>query len=139
MSFCCFCAGSCNHVGPHAFCAAHGGYGMTPVMPGQLNPPLQNTPSINPHAACDARIKELEAERDAERDKAQMERRKATVAYDRMDDAYNENRAVFGRLHAAEQRAERAEAALREIAKDSSYNGRIARQALAALPPTPEQ
>lgn len=25
--FCCACAGSCNHVGPHSFCAAHGGPG----------------------------------------------------------------------------------------------------------------
>lgn len=22
---CCVCAGSCNHVGPHSYCAAHGG------------------------------------------------------------------------------------------------------------------
>jgi len=23
--FCCTCAGSCNHIGPHSFCPAHGG------------------------------------------------------------------------------------------------------------------
>lgn len=30
---CCVCAGSCNHVGPHAYCAAHGGnnYGLFPT------------------------------------------------------------------------------------------------------------
>ncbi len=27
--FCCACAGSCNHVGNHSFCQAHGGTAST--------------------------------------------------------------------------------------------------------------
>jgi hypothetical protein len=28
---CCVCAGSCNHVGPHGYCAAHGGGAPLPL------------------------------------------------------------------------------------------------------------
>lgn len=31
--FCCACAGSCNHVGNHSFCEAHGGtYTLAPAV-----------------------------------------------------------------------------------------------------------
>jgi hypothetical protein len=29
---CCACSGSCNHVGPHSYCAAHGGLALAPVV-----------------------------------------------------------------------------------------------------------
>ncbi len=46
--FCCACAGTCNHVGNHSYCAAHGGSGYShPVVVGTgtvtyITPPCQH-------------------------------------------------------------------------------------------------
>ena len=40
---CCVCNGSCNHVGPHSYCVAHGGSVYYPYVGGPFAPPVPST------------------------------------------------------------------------------------------------
>lgn len=51
---CCVCAGTCNHVGPHSYCAAHGGsMYWPPIVPSPNTQPLLQPSWWFPPSPCD--------------------------------------------------------------------------------------